>query len=383
MTASEQAVFSKLIKDISQPTTPEPDSEDILDQDELISGYDPNTDLDNIFEDAIRQLRNQEERTAKSAARNLLYGAAFPRPRAIESLVSDREQALSARLFKRPLKLANGTTLGNEVENDEELTRLEVACNDHKGFVIGMLDSAKTDVEIWQVLENEVFTLITHLDEHIKLVEKATKLDAAKTRKAEAEGKDVADVKLEKGDLNLKEISSIKLSRTKAIPINNLLSILYRNYTEYCLHALRLFRRKYPMSFYGPQVLSTIKRRGPISYVLGVSTDIYNEILFLQWTQYSDLHGMADTIEEIINQGIEANEVTIALIKGIAKQRRMGQRGFSGPVVKEWWAMRGNMEGWTRIFNLFARIVSAFSERAAKVVDEEESEDEELDTDKE
>ncbi len=383
MTASEQAVFSKLIKDISQPTTPEPDSEDILDQDELISGYDPNTDLDNIFEDAIRQLRTQEERTAKSAARNLLYGAAFPRPRAIESLVSDREQALSARLFKRPLKLANGTTLGNEVENDEELTRLEVACNDHKSFVIGMLDSAKTDVEIWQVLENEVFTLITHLDEHIKLVEKATKLDAAKARKAEAEGKDIADVKLEKGDLNLKEISSIKLSRTKAIPINNLLSILYRNYTEYCLHALRLFRRKYPMSFYGPQVLSTIKRRGPISYVLGVSTDIYNEILFLQWTQYCDLHGMADTIEEIINQGIEANEVTIALIKGIAKQRRMGQRGFSGPVVKEWWAMRGNMEGWTRIFNLFARIVSAFSEKTAKVVDEEESEDEELDSDKE
>ncbi|KAF6241087.1 hypothetical protein HO173_000881 [Letharia columbiana] len=376
VTATEQAVFNKLMKDASQPATPEPDEEDILDQDELTRGYDPNVDLNSIFENAIRQLRMQEEQAANSAAKSLLL-AGMPRQRAIDILVRDQDQALSGRDWKR-LKLANGTTLGNEVETEEERAKLEVACDDHRTLVMGMLDSANSDVEIWQVLEKEVFSLITHLDEHTKFVEKAKKvkaLHAAKVRKAEAEGKAITDVKLTKRDLTETETSGTKLTQTKAIPIDNLLSILHRNYAEYCLNALRLMRRKHPTSFYAPHVLSTIKRRGPISTVLGVSTDIYNEILYHKWMQYSDLHGMADMIEEMLNQGIESNGVTTALIKGIAKQRRMGQRGFFGPVVKEWWAMRATVEGWRRVRNLFARILSEMAEREAVMVDEAESEE--------
>lgn len=382
---SEQAVFDKLIKDVSPSIAPEPDEEDILDRDEINIGYDPNVDLNSIFEDAIKQLRNQEEQAAKGAARNLLF-TMVPRQRAIDTLVSDGEQPLSARVFKRPLFLTNGTTLGNEVETDEERVRLEVASDDHRKLVMGMLDSANSDVEIWQVLETEVFSLITHLDEHIKLVERAEKEQAllgAKARKAKAEGKDIADVKLEKGDLTRREISSLKLNHTKAIPINNLLSILHRNYAEYCLHALRLLRRKYPTSFYAPHILSTIKRRGPISHVLGVSTDIYNEVLFLKWTQYSDLQGMADTIEEMFNQGIESNEVTIALIQGISKQRRMGRRAILGPVVRAWWGMRGTVEAWQRVLKLNAKIVAELAERETMLVDEAEGEDGELKTGKE
>ena len=384
MTASEQAVFNKLIKEVSPPTTAEPDDEDILDQDDLTSEYNPNVDLNDIFETAIKQLRVREEQAAKGAAKSLLYSA-LPRQRAVDTLVY-REQALSGRSFKRPFKLADGTTLGNEIETEEERARLEVACDDHRTLMMTMLDSAKSDVEIWQVLQKEVFSLITHLDEHMKLVERAKKakvLHAVKARKAEAEGKDIADVKLEKGDLTNKKILSTKLTHTKAIPIDNLFSILHRNYAEYCLQALRLFRKKYPTSSYAPHVLPTIKKRGPISYVLGVSTEIYNESLFLQWTQYSDLHGMADTIEEMLNQGIESNEVTIALIKGIAKGRRMARRNFLGPVMKEWWAMRGTVEGWERVRNAFGRILREHAERVDMLADEAASEDGEPESDKE
>ena len=386
VTASEQAVFNKLIKEVSQPVDAEPDDEDILDQDEPISGYDPNVDLNNIFEDAIRHLRSQQDEAVKGAASRLQF-ATIPRQRAIDTVVSDGEQALSAKIFKRPYNLANGTTLGNEAETVEERAKLEIACDDHRTMVMRMLDSAKSDVDIWQILEKEVFSLITQLDEHLKLVEKAERektLHAAKVRKAEAEEKDIADVKLEKRDLTKKEISRMKLTHTKAIPIDNLLSILHRNYAEYCLDALRLLRRNYPTSAYAPHVLSTIKQHGPISYVLGVSTEIYNEILFLQWTQYFDLHGMADTTEEMLNQGIESNEVTIALIKGIAKQRRRARRGLLGPVMKEWWYMRGTVDGWRRILSIFGRIMSEIDQREAMLVDEAESDgDGEIDTDKE
>ena len=381
VTKSEQAVFDRLLEDVEGPTTTEQDREDVLDEDELIDGYDTNIDLDSIFEAAIRELQMQEEESKKTATRNILLGSILSRTRAISTLDSEGEEPLSASLFKRPLKLSDGTTLGKEVENEDERMRLEVACDDHRNLVMGMLDNANSDVEIWQVLETEVFSLIINLDQHIKLVRRATKLHAAKARKAKAKGKDVADVQLEKGDLNKNEILKDKLTRTETIPIDNLVAILQRNYAEYCLHALRLLRRKHPISSYGPQVLSTIKRHGPISYVLGVTTDIYNEALFLQWTQYADLHGMADTIEEMLNQGIEGNEVTIALIRGIAKQRRMGRSLLSAPAVKRWWTMRGPVEGWRRLLHLFERITSELAERVALSVDEGENENEEMETD--
>lgn len=358
VTASEQAAFEKLFRDVSPVTVMEPEpEEDILDQDEPDAEYDPNVDLNSIFEDAIRTLREEEE----NATSNFSFAAMRQEP-AMNFLEMDRDGLLNAtsRTIERPIKFANGTTFELAVETEEERARLEVASDDHRTLVLGMFDNANSDLEIWQVLEKEVFILITHLDEHIKVVERAKKeqaLLAAKVRKAEAENKDVADVKLEKGDLTKEELSSEKLTHTNAIPLDNLLSILNRNYGEYCLHALRLFRRKYPTSFYAPSVLSTIKQRGPISYVLGVSTDIYNETLFLKWTQYSDLQGMADMMEEMHNQGIESNEVTVALIKGIAKRRWMGRQEWMGPVVKEWWAMRATVDGWRRVCNLYARIL--------------------------
>ena len=376
VTKSEQAAFDRLIKDVSQPTTPEPREDDILDLDDLLAGHDPNTDLDNIFEDAIKSLQTDK-------AEGSFFSDLSWKRLALDRLVSDEEPELNARTFRRPLKLVDGTmkltdgtTLATEIENEEGRARLEVACDDHRNLVMRMLDGAKSDVEIWQVLEQEVFSLINDLNEHVKIIRRRTKnLPPAKVRKADAEGKDVADVKLEKGDLDKKESKSFKLTRTNAIPINNLLAILHRNYSEYLLHALRLYRRQHPLSSYGPLVFSTMKRRGPMSYVLGVSTDIYNEILFLQWTQFSDLYGMADTIEEMLSQGIECNGITIALIKGITRQRQMGIREFYGPVVKEWWNMPGNLEGWRNMLQLFHTILSEEAENAAKVAAEGQSEE--------
>ena len=383
VTKFEQAAFNRLIKDASEPTTPEPDAEDDLELDELLSEYDPNIDLDSIFEEAIKMLREQEVEAANSASRNILLGAVSSTKRAIDSLSSGGEPLLSARLFRRPLKLTDGTMLGSKVENEEERIRLEVACDDHRNLVIRMLDRAKTDVEIWNVLEQEVFSLINHLNQHVKMIRRTTRLRSAKGRKPEAKSKDVADVKLEKDDLDKQEVKSFKLTRTNAIPINNLLSILHRNYSDYCLHALRLFRRKHPLSSYGPLVFTTIKQSGPMSYVLGVSTDVYNEVLFLQWTQYSDLHGMATTIDEMLNQGIEGNGVTMALIKGISKQRRLGRRGFFGPVMSEWWKMPANVEGWRNMLQLSTRIMSDIAEKVATAVDQGESEERGLGPDKE
>ena len=382
ITASEQTAFDRLLKEVSGPTSPEEDGEDILDQEEPISGYDPNIDLDGIFEDAIKLLRLAKEQAAESAARNL--SNPVWRQRAIDIDVPDDRQALAAHLFKRPLRMATGATLQTDTLTGPEREKLEQACDEHRTMVLEQLDRANTDEKIWQVLKEQVFILMTRLNKDaglagVKKNHKAMKTQGANVedkRAARAAGKGTADVRAEQRGPHA------NLSTTKAIPTNEVLLILHRNYAEYCLHTLRLFRRKYPTSLYALHVLPTIKDLGPLSYVLGVSTDIYNEFLFLQWTQYSDLHGMADTMAEMLNQGIEGNDVTVALIKGIAGQRRRAKGSFAGPVMKEWWYMSGNVEGWRRVQNGYQKIMEKLAERAAALHEEVESEDGALESDR-
>lgn len=366
ITAAEQTAFDRLIKEVSGPATSEEDGEEILDQEEPISGYDPDIDLDTIFEDAIKLLRLSKEQAAESAARNL----ANPvwRQRAIDIDVPNERQALAARLFKRPLGTPTGFALENKTLTGSERERLETACDEHRTLVLTQLDGANSDEEIWRVLQEQVFSLVIRLNGDVRKAELADKRGAKKDGEVrEARRNKTEEWRARKN-----------LGTTKAIPINEVLLILHRNYAEYCLHTLRLFRRKYPTSLYALHVLTTIKDLGPISYVLGVSTDIYNEFLFLQWTQYSDLHGMAETTAEMHNQGIEGNDVTVALIKGIARQRRRAKRSFAGPVMKEWWYMRGNVEGWRRVEAGYRKITGKPAERAAALGEEVESEDEAL-----
>ena len=386
ITAAEQTAFDRLIKEVSGSTTPEEDGEDILDQEEPIGGYDPNIDLDGIFEEAIKYLRLSKEQAAESAARNLSNPILPNQPRAIDLDFPNERQALTAQLFKRPLLLATGDELGKKALTAYERERLEEACDEHRTKVLGQLDRANSGEKIWQVLQEQVFGLVTRLEDDVKWErvkhrdrksEDIKQLKGMKARRATAEGKPrarapgkvITDVRARQ------RAKSADLSTTKAIPINELLLILRRNYAEYCLHTLRLFRRNHPTSVYALNVLATIKELGPISYVLGASTDLYNEFLFLQWTQYSDLHGMAETMAEMRNQGIEGNDVTVALIKGIARQRRRAKSSFAGPVMKAWWYMRGNVEGWRRMQAGYQNIIGKLAERAAAMSEEVESED--------
>ena len=149
---------------------------------------------------------------------------------------------------------------------------------------------------------------------------------------------------------------SLDASASQDLPPNVTSSTLRTNYSAYLLCALRLLRRQNPTSFYSFHVLSTMKHLGPISYALGASTSLYNEILFLKWTQFADLHGMADLMQEMINQGLEANEVTMVLVRKLNEKRKYAQDGKYGPVVKAWWNMRGNKEGWTKVWSLYDAI---------------------------
>lgn len=367
MTPSEKAVFDRIFKDINQSSANKFEEEVALDEQDVES--DPYEDLNSIFDRAIQELRAREEQKAKSAAR-IQQRPPPTYERAIDQLLVFKDTGLSPRTFLRPLKLANGVVVGGEVDMQENEEFLKKACDDHRALVASLLEHATTDVEIWSLLENEVFSLVKQLDDQIKVDEKARKAvereekkSAKQKSKEEAKTTKQDDVTGDQGAL--KDIPSTTPTSV-ALPTNTLISILQSNYADYLLSSLRLLRRHHPTSFYALYLLPHMKRLGPISYVLGASTGFYNEILFLKWTQFSDLHGMADLMQEMVNQGIETNEVTMVFIRRLNSKRKYGRMGRFGPVLQKWWDMRGNVEGWKRVWGMYEQIKREDKERAER-----------------
>ena len=361
MTASEKAVFDRIFKDIEQGSLgakeeEEYDGGEIGEAQETDSN--PFEDLNSIFEEATQRLKQEEEAREQRAE-----GSKKPRTitkpsdrQAIGKLIHG-EDISHAESVMRSIKLDNGVSLGVDTGMQGNQEELEKACEDHRTLVSMMLDRTRSDVEIWEILEKEVFDLVRQLNAHTKTEEKARKVlkrEEKKLAKEKNTGKEgVASQDTDADDQTTPKMPSSKTSQSIALPTTTLFSILQSNYADCLLSALRLLRRYHPTSLYAHSILSTMKRLGPISYALGANTNIYNEILFLKWMQFSDLHGMADLMQEMIDQGIEMNEVTKVFIRRLWSKKRYGRMGRMGPVVQAWWEMRGNVEGWRRVWGIY------------------------------
>ena len=158
---------------------------------------------------------------------------------------------------------------------------------------------------------------------------------------------------VKKGKAPKKERKKETDSTTKKVLYEreDLLSVMQKNYGEYCLSAMRLLRREFPSSPYVLRLLPTIKQLGHISYVLGASTALYNEILIIKWTQYTDLDGIADLVTEMLHKGVDVNEVSINLLVAVAKerQRALSADGDVDQASKAWWRLSGVQESWNRV----------------------------------
>ena len=86
-------------------------------------------------------------------------------------------------------------------------------------------------------------------------------------------------------------------------------------YPAYLLLALRrldsAFHTSSPLALH---ILPRIKELGLESYVLGVSTPFYNELLDIYWSRYGDLSGMLDLLEEMRHCGLYFDNQTSSIL---------------------------------------------------------------------
>ena len=296
LTASEKAVFDKIFKDIALSKKEEDSSKNEF-GDEFSSEFgdefrgEVTEDMHKIFENAIERQSSLEEN-----------------PAAALSIAPQSPEAI----------------------------RLDSLRKSHEKSFTKKLHSSQTDIEVWTLLEQELFSFfrpVTKRDKDTKPSDPAPSVKKGKAPKKERK----------------KETDST--TKKVLYEREDLLSVMQKNYGEYCLSAMRLLRREFPSSPYVLRLLPTIKQLGHISYVLGASTALYNEILFIKWTQYTDLDGIADLVTEMLHKGVDVNEVSINLLVAVAKerQRALSADGDVDQASKAWWRLSGVQESWNRV----------------------------------
>ncbi|KAI4257555.1 MAG: hypothetical protein LQ352_001620 [Teloschistes flavicans] len=340
ITAPEKAVFDRISKAItdhqilkaSKEKDPLGDDDDEVGP-ELLGGDDNVfSDLDAIFDEGLTKAKSLDEaKTHKATGERPLKRPYL----ALRPIVDTKARTLERSMF-----------IGDGYRKD-----IAVAVADHHRKVLAIFDAAKSDREIWNTLETEVFTLIKKYD---SLEKKAT----GQQEQAEKPTRKAGRPKVNKpATTDARKTKSLHAAAAESDDEETLYAILSSNFGGYCLTAQRHLRRSYPTSPYCMSLLPAIKRLGPMSHALAASVDLYNEILFLQWKEYSDLHGMADTIIEMGNLAIETNQTTLLILQLIRKDRNHNRRLTEDTPMRLWWTMAPVKEGWQKLKNLSRMMV--------------------------
>ncbi|KAK3290180.1 uncharacterized protein B0H64DRAFT_413576 [Chaetomium fimeti] len=205
------------------------------------------------------------------------------------SMTEEQRAAAQIDLVLDPLS----KSVQNEALRREERNRVDAK-----------MRAAKSDFELWDVLEEEVFPLVQKLglDE-----------DASKT-----------------------ESSSKRGGKRKRDKSEMALHIYGPLYPAYLLNALVLFdtqfARSSPLALH---ILPRVKELGPASYVLGVSTPFYNELARLLWNRYGDPTAVFNLLEEMRVVGLYCDEGTRQVVLRIEQFLASVGEGRWGPFLRE------------------------------------------------
>ncbi|KAI3545556.1 hypothetical protein CSPX01_04862 [Colletotrichum filicis] len=185
-----------------------------------------------------------------------------------------------------------------ELESDlEEAAKLEAARRDARAQeavrLQALLDQCNTDVEVWNVLERDVFSMVARLG-----------ISEDKQRQPDPEKK-------AKPSLHKK---SSKKAQPDALSMDSHGPL----YSMHLLQGLKTldqsFAHSSPLAL---NVLPRIKELGLASYVLGVSTPFYNELASILWYRHGDTQAVLAVLDEMQFAGLFYDMQTLRLIDTI------------------------------------------------------------------
>ncbi|KAI9787645.1 MAG: hypothetical protein M1839_000176 [Geoglossum umbratile] len=180
----------------------------------------------------------------------------------------------------------------------EELARVE-----------DKLRAARTDFELWTVLEQDVFSLAKRVE--------------GEARRVKGSPKQLKD-----------GIPEIPQDLGQNIPT---LAIAGLNYPHTLLLAMRLLKHDFNAPDLCLTLFQQVKALGLTSYVLGCSTALYNEVLDVKWRKYHDFASVVELLAEMQKNGVEFNDETLGLLTAIHLESEQVMAGLRGEGLRLVW----------------------------------------------
>ncbi|WEW60593.1 hypothetical protein PRK78_006080 [Emydomyces testavorans] len=185
------------------------------------------------------------------------------------------------------------------------------------------VSEGKGDVGVWQICEKRIFGMLglfkleNVTSPELKDKGKQGGRRGRRRKTTHTPFNDTSDVK-----------DTPKVPRGGESPLDipdhvPVVSVVSKVYPSTLLHAARLLHKTFPMSQYSAQLLDTVKAHGRVSFVMGASVDLCNELIAFRWRVYSDLPYIVSLLEEMEEAGIEFNWETLEIVDEIRKQRQL------------------------------------------------------------
>jgi hypothetical protein len=219
------------------------------------------------------------------------------------------------------------------------------------------MKDARTDLELWEVMEKEVFSLIPKLgleedplnvgsikDEESKAKAKAK---SGRTRTKRKKARMLYEMEEANKEERFDRVVALSPNGTEVGPFT-LYGPLYPSYLLLGIRLLdRSFAKPSPLAL---SILPKLKSLGAISHVLGASTQLYNEILRTYYYRYEDFGGVAKTLNEMEHSAVDLDEETLDIVIEILKMQAQIGRGEKGEEMRVLWTMpqfsRVNFQFW-------------------------------------
>jgi hypothetical protein len=388
ITGTERKAFEKLYKKFSTQNRTHgnrgPGEEDDQVADEYYEDDDDGSTkkVDAVFEEVFKEMPLLRKSGMTHEAESLM--------RKLEAETSPVASQISAEERK-------------EVERLKQLRRAEYE------RVNMLLKGAQTDIELWEVLEREVFAPIRMLDldgekeKERKKREKKTKNRAA----AQVDGKSKSNIEADHSGSGsghteagseenkahqeviramstpLSEIppgprrsagnsepaekqSSIKSQSAKSTPSDSTPTpqILFQNYPHHLVAAASLMYTQFPTSQLPLSLLPTIKSLGRSSYALGTTPALYNRLLRCAWTQQQSYSLIDDLLVEMDNSAIDFDAATAETLQLIVQEFDDARAGRLGNELKVVFGMQRFTAGIEKMREWRRRALVALGEGA-------------------
>ncbi|EHL02120.1 hypothetical protein M7I_1852 [Glarea lozoyensis 74030] len=235
-----------------------------------------------------------------------------------ESMVSRWPEALRPAVAKAIGLTDDGESdEGESIESEPpqpelQIDELESLRDPERQRVEKLMREAVTDVELWEVMNKEVFSMIPRLG----LAEKSS------THDSKPKGKRVS--KKEKQQMQNSKVPSTTGEKLGSDNQEKRQELLDRDFVKPSPLAL--------------SVLPKIKSLGAISHVLGASPSLYNEILRIYLLRHEDFRAMTATLYDMNDSAVPVNEETLAIVEEVLRLARQVQEGERGPVIQRIWS---------------------------------------------